>query len=141
MNFLGAHNKMSSLMPTVTRLIALQKDCAAILPTMFHHCHVLNLEAGNLSFAVPNAALASKLKQQLPKLQGELLALGWQVNAIRLKVQVPTPPPIAPKVVQRQLSPQAIAAFSTLCNDLGDGVQNAALKSAIAALIESGRQE
>lgn len=141
MNFLGAHNKMASLMPTVTRLIALQKDCATTLPAMFHNCHVLNLEMGNLTFAVPNAALASKLKQQLPKLQGELLALGWQVNAIRLKVQVPIPIPPAPVITQRQLSNQAITSFSTLLRDLGDGGQNADLKAAILALLKSGNRK
>lgn len=138
MNFLGAHNKMASLMPTVTRLIALQKDCAAILPAMFHQCHVLNLEMGNLTFAVPNAALASKLKQQLPKLQGDLLMLGWQVNAIRLKVQVPIPPVVAPAIPPRQLSPKAVEAFSALCEDLGNHAGNASLKAAVRALIKAG---
>ena len=138
MNFLGTHQKMAHLMPTVTRLIALQKDCMTILPAMFHQCHVLNFELGNLTFAVPNAALASKLKQQLPKLQGDLLMLGWQVNAIRLKVQVPIPPPVARPVTPRQLSPKAVEAFSALRDNLGQHAGNATLKAAIEALLNNG---
>jgi hypothetical protein len=38
---------------------------------------------------VANNAAAAKLRQILPALQTRLLDCGWQVNAIRLKVQSP----------------------------------------------------
>jgi uncharacterized protein YukE len=36
---------------------------------MFKHCEILAFEQNVLTLALPNAALAAKLKQQLPKLQ------------------------------------------------------------------------
>ena len=133
-DFLQSHHKMAHLLPTVSRLLALQKDCATILPAMFNACQVLNLEAGQLVIATPNAALASKLKQQLPKIQNDLLKLGWQVNAIRLKVQVPQPNSVATTLPKRHLSPEALNAFAALGAVLDDAPQNAALKAAVLAL-------
>ena len=40
-----------------------------------------------------NNAAAAKLKQLLPALQAHLRSKGWEVNAIRLKVQMPASPP------------------------------------------------
>ncbi len=68
-DFLHSHDKMAVILPTVTRMVALQKDCVAALPAMFDACAVLQFEAGQLVLSTPNAALAAKLKQQLPKLQ------------------------------------------------------------------------
>ncbi|MBS0307872.1 MAG: hypothetical protein JSS58_02770, partial [Proteobacteria bacterium] len=79
---------MRTLLPTVTRMAALQKSCETALPVLFESCSVVQYDADQLVLACPNAALASKLKQQLPKLQCDLIRQGWQVNAIRLKVQV-----------------------------------------------------
>jgi hypothetical protein len=135
-DFLQSHNKMAHLLPTVSRLLALQKDCAAILPAMFNTCQVLNLEAGQLVIATPNAALASKLKHQLPKIQADLLKLGWQVNAIRLKVQAPIHDVVSPSIEKRHFSEQAKTAFITLSTELGDSPQNAALKDAVLSLIK-----
>src|SRR5437016_287374 len=80
-DFLRGNDKMAALLPTLTRMAALQKQCAAGLPGMFEACEVLHFEAGQLVLSAPNAALATKLKQQLPKLQNYLLAGHWQVNA------------------------------------------------------------
>src|SRR5436309_10784769 len=67
-DLLRANDTMAALLPTVTRMIALQRDCAAVLPSMFASCDVLQFDAGQLLLSIPNAALAAKLKQQLPKL-------------------------------------------------------------------------
>src|SRR5687767_13208362 len=98
-DFLRAHDKMATLLPALTRIAALQKECAAILPALFDACSVMQFEAGQLTLSTPNAALATKLKQQLPKLQDALLKRGWQVNAIRIKVQVGK---LAEKIVQKK---------------------------------------
>ncbi len=136
MDFLHAHNNMASLLPTVTRLMALQKDCNALLPTMFSDCEVLNYDAGNLLLSVANPALASKLKQQLPHIQTKLVQQGWQVNAIRIKVQAPEQKPVSKILLKNHLSPQALAAFTRLSQVLGNAPQNAALKAAVLALIK-----
>jgi hypothetical protein len=134
MDFLHTHKNMAHLLPTITRLVALQKACTALLPTMFNDCEVLHFDAGNLLLSVANAALASKLKQQLPHIQTKLLQQGWQVNAIRIKVQVPLPKPVSNPLPKKHLPPQALAAFAQLNLALGNSPQNAALKAAVLAL-------
>lgn len=126
---------MAALLPAVTRMAALQKQCAAELPAMFNTCEVLQFEAGQLVLSAPNAALASKLKQQLPRLQNQLLAGNWQINAIRIKVQVSQNLTKAPTVKQALLSSEAVSAFSSLMEELEPSAANEALKNAIAALV------
>ncbi|MFC5476486.1 DciA family protein [Paraherbaspirillum soli] len=126
---------MASLLPAVTRMAALQKQCAAELPPMFNACEVLQFEAGQLVLSAPNAALATKLKQQLPKLQNQLLAGNWQVNAIRIKVQVSQNQYKAAPVKQLNMSPQAVSAFSSLIGELEPSPRNDALKNALTALV------
>jgi hypothetical protein len=138
-DFLRANDKMASILPTVTRMAALQKDCTATLPAMFATCAVLSLENEQLVLAVPNAALASKLKQQLPKLQDNLLKRGWQVSAIRLKVQVITGLVKTERIKELNMPMQAVSAFDSLENGLEETPQNKTLKAALRALIERQR--
>lgn len=133
-DFLRSHDKMAALMPAITRMAALQKDCAEILPAMFSDCAVLQFEAEQLVLSIPNAALATRLKQQSPKLQAKLLQRGWQVSAIRLKVQVDKTP--VKSITSRQLAlpQQAVSAFSQLGQTLEDTPANQALKKALSNL-------
>lgn len=138
-DYLRANDKMASLLPTVARMIALQKDCAAILPEMFNACSVLQFDSDQLTLSTPNAALAAKLKQKLPKLQDALLQRGWQVSAIRLKVQVSN---LAEKAIyskQLQLPTQAVSALATLNSALEDSPRNATLRAAIDVMISRHR--
>jgi len=133
--FLRSNSAMATLLPALARMGTLQKACASGLPAMFSTCEVLQFEAGQLVMSVPNAALAARLKQQLPRLQDRLLKDGWQVSAIRIKVQVgqtPAPPP--PKRIL-ELPQGAVASFAELGNALEDHPRNQALKSAIAAMV------
>jgi hypothetical protein len=132
--FLNGNARMASLLPTAMRMASLQKDCAAALPPMFGNCDVLSFEDAQLVLATPTSAVAAKLKQQLPKLQAALTQRGWQVNNIRLKVQVTRS--IAPVVHTRQLDfpPTAVAAFAELGDTLPDTPQNATLIAAIKAM-------
>lgn len=135
-DFLRTHDKMSALLPTVARMTALQKDCAAALPAMFETCTVLQFDADHLTLATPNAAIAAKLKQQLPKLQGYLLKCGWQVSAIRLKVQVSNKLEKVNVSKSLTLPLQAISALTTLEDELEETPRNAALKKAISVLVQ-----
>ncbi|MNR80556.1 hypothetical protein D3C72_112810 [compost metagenome] len=137
--FLRSHDKLAALLPTVTRMASLQKDCAAALPAMFAHCAVLQFEANQLVLSTPNAALAARLKQQLPKLQDELLQRGWQVNAIRLKVQVAKSLIKSTASKQLVLPQQALSAFAELNGALDDTPQNQTLKAALAAMMQRHR--
>ncbi|CAN5414166.1 hypothetical protein BH11PSE11_BH11PSE11_00600 [soil metagenome] len=138
-DFLRANDKMASILPAVTRMAALQKDCAASLSSMFSACSVLQFESEQLVLSVPNAAIAAKLKQQLPKLQASLLKLGWQVSAIRLKVQ-------ASQFIEKSrtsksllLPDPAVLAFFNLNAVLENSPRNAALKAALTAMLHRQR--
>lgn len=138
-DFLRLHDKMAALLPAVQRLVALQEECVKLLPALFDKCSVLQFETGQLVLAAPNAALATKLRQQLPKLQENLLKRGWQVNATRIKVQVgkPAEKQIQPK--QLALPTQAMTALASLQESLEEGPQNQALKAALAAMLRRHR--
>jgi hypothetical protein len=134
-DFLRAHDKMAALLPAITRMAALQKDCAATLPAMFAHCAVLQFEDNQLVLAVPNAALVTRMKQQLPKLQDELQVRGWQVNAIRLKVQVSKIPSKSTTSSNLELPNLALSAFQELENSLEDSPRNQTLKNALKTML------
>ena len=129
------HDKMSALMPAITRMAALQADCAAALPAMFAACAVLQFESAQLVLSTPNAALAAKLKQQLPKLQDFLLKRGWQVSEIRLKVQVVANLEKTVAAKQLTLSEPARSALAVLADTLENSPRNATLKAAIEAMV------
>lgn len=135
MGFLRVHDKMAALLPTVTRMAALQADCAAALPAMFEACAILQCEAGQLVLSTPTAALAAKLKQQLPKLQDFLLKRGWQITAIRLKVQVVASLDKAIPAKQLTLPERARSALAVLAGTLENSPRNAALIAAIEAMV------
>ncbi|WP_395822957.1 DciA family protein [Collimonas sp.] len=127
---------MAALLPAVTRMATLQKQCAAELPSMFSACEVLQFEDGQLVLSAPNAALATKLKQQLPRLQSQLQSVNWQINAIRIKVQVSQHLNKPAPVKQLHFPSKAVSAFSSLMNELGQSSGNDALKNAIAAMVQ-----
>jgi hypothetical protein len=135
-DYLNANDSLAALLPAVHRMVALQKDCATLLPAMFGACDIVHFEGGNLVLAVPNAAVAARLKQQLPKLQDGLVKLGWQVNAIRLKVQVGKIPEKSTTQAPKQPLPAtAVTAFAELADALEDTPANAALRQALAAMV------
>ncbi|MBC3881419.1 DUF721 domain-containing protein [Undibacterium sp. LX40W] len=134
-SFLQQSDKLSPLLPTVKRNISLQKECESFLPPIFGHCEVLNLHEDQLVLSAPNAAIASKLKQQLPKLLAHLQHRGWQINAIRIKVQVKKTVEKQQAVKQALLTPSALNAFKTLEDSLETTPQNEALKAALARML------
>lgn len=138
---LHAHESMATLMPTLARTAALQQACATVLPEMFGKCTVLHLDAGRLSLAAPNAALAARLKQKLPILQDSLCATGWQVSAINLKVQPPKNIVESISSDKQGLSHQALDAFAALGNVIEKTPQNEALRMAIRSLLQNHRND
>lgn len=133
-DFLRKNDRMASLMPAAMRMASLQRDCANALPPMFAQCDVMAFEQGQLVLAAPSSAVAARLKQQLPKLQADLQKRGWQVDAIKLKVQVTR---VAGPVVEiRKLSmPEtAVTAFEELGDALEATPQNEKLIAAIKAM-------
>ncbi len=140
-DFLRSNDKISQLLPTVQRHLALQRDCGSVLPPIFASCEVMQITEGQLTLSAPNAALATKLKQQCPKLQAFLQERGWQINAIRIKVQVKrvAEKPVAKK--QIELTGKALQAFDHLEQTLEKTPQNAGLRAALASLVERHRND
>lgn len=134
-DFLRSNSALSAILPAASRLVTLQLECAAILPGMFRSCEVLHLGEGQLTLRTPNAALAAKLKQSLPKLQDQLVLRGWQVNTIRIKVQVKAPAPPTPPRIPPVLPTRAVSAFAALEQTLENSPRNLALKTAIESII------
>lgn len=132
--FLRGNERMASLLPTAMRMASLQKDIAASLPPMFGNCDVLSFQDSALVLATPSSALAAKLKQQAPKLQADLIKRGWQVDSVRLKVQVTRalPPVVHTRVLE--LPEMAVSAFEELGNSLPDTQDNARLIAAIRSM-------
>ena len=133
-DFLRSSDRISALLPTALRVGNLQRDVKVILPPMYAGCDVLSFQDATLTLAVPSSAVAAKLKQQLPKLQGALQKRGWQVDGIKLKVQVTRS--IAPVVHTRQLvlPGGAVSAFEELGDALPQTAQNATLIAAVKAM-------
>lgn len=135
-DYLRKHDKLAVLLPTIARLNALQRECATLLPQLFGPCLVQHYDGGQLVLATPNAALASKLKQQLPKLQEGLLQRGWQVNAIRLKVQLGKIAEKSRTSKNLELPGRALTALEELHGTLENSPANAPLRSALANLLQ-----
>ncbi|HYD95395.1 MAG TPA: DciA family protein [Noviherbaspirillum sp.] len=130
------HDKMATLLPAVTRLAALQDECSAVLPALFDACSVLRFDGDQLTIAAPNAALAAKLKQQLPKLQDNLLKRGWQVNAIRIKVQVGNIAASTTRQKELVMPEKALTAFEGLKDSLEKAPGNQALMEALENMLK-----
>jgi hypothetical protein len=138
-DFLRRNDRMAALLPAVERMARLQKDCAACLPTMFKHCEILAFEDGQLVLSLPTTALAAKLKQQLPKLQDTLARRGWQVAAVKLKVQMTKAVEIKEKMRALELPPAAVEAFDQLSSSLEASPQNSQLIDAVKAMVARRR--
>jgi hypothetical protein len=135
-DFLQAHGQMATLLPAITRIAALQKDCTTILPTLFDACTVLHFQSGQLILSTPTTALAAKLKQQLPKLQNGLLKLNWQVSSVKIKVQPGNSYHNVTKSKELLFTQTAMSAFATLTAELEESPRNKALKAAIDAMLQ-----
>jgi hypothetical protein len=132
-------SELTHLWPTISNITACQKECVAALPQLFLYCSVMHLESDQLILAAPNSALASKLKQQIPKLQESLQKAGWQINAIRIKVQVNPMSQNESPEKQCQLSAKALHAFDCLEKELEQSSRNAELLGALRNLINRKR--
>jgi len=140
-DFLKRNGPMAALLPAIERMTALQKDCAAALPAMFRHCEILALEEDRLLLSAPNAAVAAKLKQQLPKLQELLQKKGWQINNIRLKVQMMKAVEIREPMRALSLPEMAVDSFAELSESLEQTAQNETLIRALQAMVRRRREE
>ena len=137
-DFLRSNDRLAALMPTALRVGNLQRDVKAILPPMYAGCDVLSFQEATLTLAVPSSAVAAKLKQQVPKLQAGLQKKGWQVDNVRIKIQMRPNVPVREELKPSSLTlpPTAVEAFEELGESLPETPQNATLIAAIKRLAE-----
>lgn len=140
LDFLQSNDRLAALLPTLSQLAHLQTDCERLLPTLFANCRVLQLREGALQVAVPNAALATRLKQVLPKLQDGLRHRGWSVELVKLKLQPLRELPAETRYLRTrpgpELSSTAISSFKALMNSLEESPANTSLSAAISKLLD-----
>lgn len=137
MDFVESDESLGGLLPTARRLAQLQQTCERLQPKVFASCRVINLDNGQLQIAVPNAALATRLRQQLPKLMTGLREKGWPIEDIRLKVQVmPALLPQPPRPAKQPMPPLALQSFAELQASLDKDPRNAPLREALQALLQ-----
>ena len=86
-----------------------------------------------MHIAVPNAALATRIRQILPKLQAGLREKSWPVDAIRIKVQMMSGEDRVPNrpAAQAALPTHAVQAFAGLAQSLEAGPLRDALQSLV----------
>lgn len=132
-SFLRSDQVMAGLLPTLEKMAALQTDAERLLPGVFTACRILQLREGQLHIAVPNAALATRLRQMLPKLQAGLRDKGWPVDGIRIKVQMMSGENRGPDrpTAQAVLSTHAVQAFAELAQSLEASPLRDALQSLV----------
>ena len=81
--------------PTLAKLTALTRDSSdrlkaieLLIPAAFRSTvHAGPIDGDSWCLLVSSNAAAAKIRQLLPALQAHLRSRGWEVNAIRLKVQ------------------------------------------------------
>ncbi|MBM3365859.1 MAG: DUF721 domain-containing protein [Betaproteobacteria bacterium] len=130
--YLRSDDTLAALLPTAQQVAELQAACETLLPTLFGRCQVLHLRQGILTIAAPNAALATRLRQIQPKLQQDLQGRGWDVEQIRMKIQLMSaePAPVPPGE-PRELSSSALSSFAALASEIEDSP----LRDAVQALL------
>ena len=131
--FLQSSDKLAALLPAARRVGQLQADCEQLLPTLFASCRALQVREGQLQVAVPNAALATRLRQVLPKLQEGLREKGWAVEGIKLKVPPMPAEPQRPvqKLATHELPRNAVNSFAELASTM----EASPLRDALQALV------
>ena len=135
--FLRGNDGVGNLLPAAARILELRQDLLAIVPAVLREtCEVAEFTDETLSLRVSSAGAAAKLRQMLPRLREGLLDRGWQVNAIRLRVQAIASLELSnscasgPK--RAQMPADALAAFGKLDENLADSP----LREAIRRLVK-----
>lgn len=139
-DFLRGNNRLAALLPMVQRMANLQRDCQEVLPAAFKSCEVFAFDGGDLTLAVPNTAVAAKLKQQVLSLQEALNGKGWQIINIRFRVQMPKGIAHAvPSGEGLKLPETAVDSFETLSQKLEPTAANEPLIEAMRRLVARRR--
>ncbi|WP_342114448.1 DciA family protein [Pseudoduganella sp. OTU4001] len=139
-DFLRGNARLAALLPAVQRMAKLQQDCWEVLPSAFKACEIFAFDGGELTLAVPNTAVAAKLKQQVPNMLVNLNGKGWQINNIRFRVQIAKGiAPVRPSGEGLKLSEAAVDSFDEMSKKLEPTAANEPLIAAMQRLVARRR--
>lgn len=124
-DWLGHDQHSASVLTTARNLLSIEQTTRRLLPpALARHCRVAKLDRQQLTLVVPGAAHAARLRQMTPRIQTHLVASGWNLNEIIVKIQADISggnDKTAPIRQAQPLDQQALAAFADLHNQLPDG--------------------
>jgi len=124
---LKAHKQVAEFAHNIWQQIA-PENLAAL-------SHATQIKNQQLTISAINNAVAAKIKLFVPSLLIQLQNRGYEVTAIRVKVQVKSTPEVKPKVIKK-LSSKAAEHLNTLA----DNLTGTELGDALAKLAQKARQ-
>lgn len=133
-DFLKRLDGPAAMLPAAERLLDLQRDALLLVPAALRDlCEVSGLDGGTVTLRVSSPSAAAKLRQTLPRLADGLVARGWKVDTVRLRIRpragVDAPMPAPSRAVP--MSASGVAAFAAL----GARLDDSPLKAAVARLV------
>jgi hypothetical protein len=104
-------------------------------------CKVLKLHENILQLAVPNAAVATRLRHSLPGLTTSLRERGWPIDSIKVNVKTVSIPASTLRTYQAPppLPDTAVQSFAALARTLEVTPSNSGLLSALNKLVNKRR--
>ena len=139
-DFLQRHEGTAALLPAAQRILQLRQDFVALIPASLRDtCEVSGFNEESVTVRASSAGAAAKLRQTLPRVRDGLLERGWQVNAIRVRVQPGGAASVsthweAPS--QTAIPASGVAAFESL----NEVLEDSSLKTAVQRLIRRRRR-
>jgi hypothetical protein len=125
------------IVPAALRLLDIEQHLRDLLPSALAGAvNVCQLHDGELLLSIQSAALATKLRQALPRLQEGLTGRGWKVSSILLTVQ----PAISANEsgiyrkseAARGIPRQALVAWSEILGTMPEGELSRAVENLLA---------
>lgn len=133
-DWLRQEERLGPLLPSAIALTQLERDLKALtLSPLLAACRLAGLANGELKILAPSSAHAAKLNQLVPGILEGLARRGWQISAIRIRVQgkVSGPGPSENSEMKPKhavLSSRAVDALDALAGSL----ESSPLKEAVA---------
>ena len=138
-DFLRRDDTAAALLPAAQRHLQLRQDVLALVPAALREtCEVVERDDDTVLIAVPSASAAAKLRQTLPRLRDGLLDRGWQVTAIRMRVQ-PNGPTGREAPAPARSGPDLPSAGLAAFDRLTQGLPESPLKAAVDRLLTRRR--
>jgi hypothetical protein len=133
-DLLAASSELKALSLQARRLAALQQVLSeSVSSTLSQAIRVKNYRAGTLILLADNAAVAAKLRQLAPRLLLHVRKREFEVNGIKVEVQVKNPKIRAENDVTKCALPtDAIKDFKKLADTLPDSHLRSALTRLVA---------